>query len=312
MNNIVNLSKEFLHATQRGDLDKLINLSEQWKIDDWTIFRHESSGDTALHISAREGYLNIVKYLCDNFSKPEFKIDVANKDMKRPLHEAAQFVKTDVLEFLVTQGATIDALKRADWTPLMLACTKNTKEAFESTNILINHGANLELRNKDGWSPLHIACRAGNIDIIKLILKIKPSLAVSASNNGRTCLHVAAFHGCYDAIDILISTSPELLNKSDYSGLLPLHESVKSNNFEVFHRLIQLGSDVTSKDSIGQTALHIAASVGNISVIKYILTNKLIDINYTDDFNATPLTAARRNKMADAENYIIKFINGNK
>lgn len=104
MNNIVNLSKEFLHATQRGDLDKLINLSEQWKIDDWTIFRHESSGDTALHISAREGYLNIVKYLCDNFSKPEFKIDVANKDMKRPLHEAAQFVKTDVLEFLVTQG----------------------------------------------------------------------------------------------------------------------------------------------------------------------------------------------------------------
>lgn len=73
----------------------------------------------------------------------------------------------------------------------MLACTKNTKEAFESTNILINHGANLELRNKDGWSPLHIACRAGNIDIIKLILKIKPSLAVSASNNGRTCLHVA-------------------------------------------------------------------------------------------------------------------------
>lgn len=93
---------------------------------------------------------------------------------------------------------------------------------------------------------------------------------------------------------------------------MPLHESVKSNNFEVFHRLIQLGSDVTSKDSIGQTALHIAASVGNISVIKYILTNKLIDINYTDDFNATPLTAARRNKMADAENYIIKFINGNK
>ncbi|CAD6244268.1 GSCOCG00013316001-RA-CDS [Cotesia congregata] len=302
------ISKEFLHLTQKGELQKLKNFVEEHKITDWTVFRHEVSGDTALHVSAREGNLEIVQFLCNGFLKPEFKTDVANKDMKRPLHEAAQFARPKIIEFLLSQGATVDALKRADWTPLMLGCAKNTPEAFNSAEILIKNGANLELRNKDGWNCLHIACRSGNIDIIQLILsKIKP-LVDSCSKNGRTALHIAAFHGFSEAVEILAATSKDLLNKPDYSGLLPLHESVKNKNFEVFNRLLQLGCDINSKDSIGQTALHIAASIGNIPVIEHILQNNLIDIDRQDGFQTTPLTAAERNKMEDAVNCLKKYM----
>ena len=36
--------------------------------------------------------------------QPEFKVDVANKDMKRPLHEAAQFARSDVVKYLIAKG----------------------------------------------------------------------------------------------------------------------------------------------------------------------------------------------------------------
>ena len=41
-------------------------------------------------------------------------------------------------------------------TPLMLACTKDSKAVVDT---LLHLGASLKVRNKDGWTPFHIACR---------------------------------------------------------------------------------------------------------------------------------------------------------
>ncbi|KAK0097324.1 hypothetical protein PV326_002514 [Microctonus aethiopoides] len=328
----LNLSKEFLRITQRGDLIELENLSSKYRIENWTIFRHDVSGDTALHISAREGYLDIVKYLCTNWQNPLLKVNVVNKDMKSPLHEAAQFSRYYIVDYLIQQGATVDSLKRADWTPLMMACTKNSADALNCIKGLLKAGADLTIRNKDGWTPLHVACRVGNINIIQLLLKEKPECATIRTNNGRTTLHIAeggklddfvswnfllgqflfcvwfscplkimeckflAFHGHIDVMDALISVQSDLLHACDSTGGTPLYEAVKCRNFDAFKHLINLGSDVQFIDVVGQTILHVAASVGNISVIDYILTNGLIDVHCKDNFGITALALAERNK----------------
>lgn len=99
-----NLSRNFLHACQNGDLSRVETLVSKYDIQDWTYFRHLTSGDTALHVATREGHLNIVRYLCENFQKPDFRVNVANKDMKRPLHEAAQFAHRDIVKYLIEKG----------------------------------------------------------------------------------------------------------------------------------------------------------------------------------------------------------------
>ena len=38
-----------------------------------------------------------------------------NSDGKTALHEAAQNSQTECIEYLLEQGAKVDALKRADW-----------------------------------------------------------------------------------------------------------------------------------------------------------------------------------------------------
>lgn len=99
-----NLSRNFLHACQNGDLSRVETLVSKHDVQDWTHFRHTTSGDTALHLATREGHLNIVRYLCENFKKPDFRVNVASRDMKRPLHEAAQFARSDILKYLIEKG----------------------------------------------------------------------------------------------------------------------------------------------------------------------------------------------------------------
>lgn len=86
-------------------------------------------------------------------------------------------------------GACVDPLKRADWTPLMLACAKRDSQPV--IHRLIQGGANPHLTNKDRWSPFHIACREGDEEVVGYLLDVDDTLWSTVSNNGRTPLHTA-------------------------------------------------------------------------------------------------------------------------
>ncbi|XP_046821890.1 ankyrin repeat domain-containing protein 16-like [Vespa crabro] len=306
-NEIPNLSRDYLHACQNGDLLKVKNLTLKYDVQDWTIFRHSVSGDTPMHVAAREGHLNVVEYLCDAFERPDFKVNVVNKDMKRPLHEAAQFARTNVLRYLIEKGATIDCLKRADWTPLMLACTKIGSEACKCIRILLEAKADPLRRNKDGWIPAFIICRSGDVNALRLFLEFSPESIGLRSNNGRSSLHIAAFNGHEELIDLLLTVDPGLVNARDSSGATPLHEAIKGGNLNVVKRMIQLGADFRATDKVGQTILHVASLMGNVEMMEYILMNNLINIHEKAFFDVTPLIAARRTEQINAIDLLIKY-----
>ncbi|KAL0121471.1 hypothetical protein PUN28_006763 [Cardiocondyla obscurior] len=303
-----NVSRDFLRACHSGDTHKVEVLVEKHGIGDWSDFRHAVSGDTALHVAAREGDMNIVRYLCERFNIPRFnKVDVTNKDMKRALHEAAQFAQEDVLKYLLNKGASVDALKRGDWTPLMLACTKSGPAACQCINALLAANANACLRNKDGWTPLLIACRVGDENVIDILLKHLPKCINDRSNNGRSALHIAAFHGHERVINSLVTLSVNLLNARDSTGSTPLHEAVKHGNLDVIKSIISLGADVNLTDNIGQTILHVAALTDNKEAAEYILENNLIDVNYEASFGITPLMIAHRNNYSNVTNVLTRY-----
>ncbi|XP_046483004.1 ankyrin repeat domain-containing protein 16 [Neodiprion pinetum] len=300
-------SKTFLKASQKGNITKLKELASTNDIKDWTVYRHEASGDTALHLAAREGRLDVVKYLCETWKEPPFRTEVANKDMKRPVHDAAQSAKLDVLEYLLGQGAAVDPLKRADWTPLMLACTKVGEEAASCVKALLRHGAASELQNKDGWTPLMVACRTGNVDVVKCLMTRSSRSVYMRSKNGRSPLHVAAFHGCRNVIDLILSQDSDLINWQDSSGSTPLLESVKSGDLPTFQRLIDSKANVNAIDNVGQNVLHIAAQCGNTEIIEYILNRKLIDVESPTLHGITPLMFAEKNKQLKAIKILSSF-----
>ncbi|KZC10854.1 Ankyrin repeat domain-containing protein 16 [Dufourea novaeangliae] len=227
--------------------------------------------------------------------------------MKRPLHEVAQFARSEVLNYLIEKGATVDPLKRADWTPLMLACTKTGSKACSCIANLLEANANPLLRNKDGWTSLHIVCRSGDLNAFDLLLKHSISCINDRSNNGRSAMHIAAFHGHEPLIERLATVNSDFLNAKDSSGSTPLHEAIKGGHLTASVRLVKLGADVGATDNVGQTILHVAALTGNTCAVRYILKNNLIDVHTVALFNVTPLVAARRSNHADTIKCLIEF-----
>jgi hypothetical protein len=95
------------------------------------------------------------------------------------------------MSHFVLVGADVNQIKRSDWTPLMLVCTKLGSAALETLRVLLNCKADPHITNKDGWTALHIACRTGHCDTVKLLLENFRALANVRSNNGRYPLHIA-------------------------------------------------------------------------------------------------------------------------
>ena len=77
--------------------------------------------------------LGRIKFL-DNLIQDFLSLNILgifNLDGKTLLHEASQFSQVEIVCLLLQHNVKVDPLKRADWTPLMLACTKTGPGALQ-------------------------------------------------------------------------------------------------------------------------------------------------------------------------------------
>ena len=110
---------------------------------------YSKTKDTLIHVIAQLGFVEFLEFIASQFPEDIKELfECKNVDGKTPLHEAAQFSQTDIITFLLVHNVQVDPIKKADWTPLMLACTKTGKESQKSINMLISKGADLMLQNK--------------------------------------------------------------------------------------------------------------------------------------------------------------------
>ncbi|XP_072922582.1 ankyrin repeat domain-containing protein 16 isoform X2 [Hemitrygon akajei] len=262
------------------------------------------SGDTAVHYAARHGHLQVLKYLIEDLGAD---VELVNGDYKRALHEAASMGHRECLRYLILRGAKIDCLKKADWTPLMMACTRRNLEVIKD---LIDSGANVTLKNKDGWNCFQIACREGNPEIIQYLLQVSPGIWDVESKVKRTPLHTAAMHGCSEVVDILLERCGYRSDAKDSCGVTPFMDAVQNGHIGIAklllkkhkegHRgtietLLTLGADVHAKDSKGRSALHMACAGQHTKCIR-----QLVDAGLTDSPDNTGRLASQLLKNPEA------------
>ena len=106
------------------------------------------SGETPLMMASIEGELPVVKTLV-----LDKKVDV-NKTGWTPLHYACSTGKLEVAQFLVANGAKVNALSPSETTPLMMAVSSGNDELIK---FLLDKGADLKMRNHEGFSAIDVA-----------------------------------------------------------------------------------------------------------------------------------------------------------
>lgn len=286
-----------LRKCKSGNLDELKHILDKNSSINFCDLLYEKNGDSILHIAAATCSTADLRYILCKFPNCA---NWKNKDDKTPLHEAAQSARYDNAKALIESSAEVNALKRADWTPLMLACAKTHDEAScDTVNLLLEHGALPNCVNKDGWSALHLTCRDGNVDILNLLLRNGADVH-KLTNNGRSALHIACLHGHLKIVGALLNLDNSIINLRDSCGNTALHEAVLGAHVNVCRLLVERGGEVLSRNVACYELLHLAASVGSTEVIGFLVGTLKCDVNASTDKGLTPLHCAARKKHKDA------------
>ncbi|MGH0131006.1 UNVERIFIED_CONTAM: hypothetical protein FKN15_008690 [Acipenser sinensis] len=183
----------------------------------------------------------------------------------------------DCVQYLISKGAKIDCLKKADWTPLMMSCTKKNLAIIKD---LIDHGANAALKNKDGWNCFHIACREGDPYIIQHLLDVCPGVWKTESKILRTPLHTAAMHGCVDVVKLLLDRCQYEPDCRDSCGVTPFMDAVRNGHIDIAKLLMEKQqASFTAADNLGAKPLHQAAVTAQDQAIRFLLKDLGGDVN---------------------------------
>ena len=201
------------------------------------------SGSTPLHYAAQYSTAEVVELLLSAGASAD--VNLETNEGFRPLHFAALSGSADVLRTIWDAGGSADARAKTDWggyTPLHQAAGYSTAEVVE---LLLGAGASADvnLASNDGLRPLHFAAFSGSDDVFRAIWDAGGNADARAkSEQGYTPLHYAARYGTAAMIEVLLEAGADAdVRAGTDDGWTPLHHGVRSGNAEVVEVLLSAG-----------------------------------------------------------------------
>lgn len=122
--------------------------------------------------------------------------------------------------------------------------------------------------------------------------------------NKRTALHFAAREGRTDVCQFLIGQLGLPVDPKDDDGETPLIHATRQGHLQTAKYLLDHGADPSVASSLGATALHHAAGIGNTELMKLLLA-KGVDVESESDAG-TPLVWAAGHGQQDAVKLLLQ------
>ncbi|XP_062578123.1 uncharacterized protein LOC134240021 [Saccostrea cucullata] len=271
--------------------------------------------------------LSCVKHECIN------KIDDQSCS---PLMTASMVGCTDVVKFLLKEGANINLLNEEFYSCLLFSCMYGR---YDIAEILIKEGADVNLCTADENSPLNAAMLIGNarlvkllitngadinyvnvnelfslfsemvldnLDILKLLIESDHNLLIDFK-----CLSVACENGKSSAVEYLIDKVD--INQVNDNCDPALHSAASSGHLGIVEYLVEHSANVNLCDIYGHTPLFHASISGHLEILKFLLQNGA-DINIGASclssagyVNKSPLCCASSKGYLDIVEELIKL-----
>ena len=123
-----------------------------------------------------------------------------------------------------------------------------------------------------GIMPIHLAAQCGSEESIAALISFKADL-YAFDNNGFTAVHYAAYFNNVNCLKTLINKDESLLELQTKSGTdsTPLLLASASGAIEALKLLVELGADLGSCESNGNSVLNIAVLHEHTHILRYFI-----------------------------------------
>ncbi|MCL2802255.1 MAG: ankyrin repeat domain-containing protein [Treponema sp.] len=216
-------------------------------------------GNTPFMEAVRAGFIPSIEKLAQNgadFSTRNIRGDT-------PLHIAVDMERLEVASMLLSMGASIHARNTRNVTPFMIAINKSQR----LVSMLLS-GNRINISDDHGNSALHVALNEkAPAEIIRTIVNTGARIN-AVDSNGKTPLRLSIDLNQWESVKIIADAGADpFMSASD--NKTPA-EIAFSKGGECIRALFS-GRAINSRDSSGNTILHIAARHGSPESISILL-----------------------------------------
>lgn len=182
-------------------------------------------------------------------------INHTDPDGNTALHLAAINGNIEIVKVLMRSGAydSVRAKNQYGRTPLHSAVRNGNPEVVQK---LLECGAIVTEKDKDGQTPMHTAVRNGHAIIVKKLLECGAS-ATEPDNEGLTPVHIAAVEDKIEALKALMVAVPNI-DVVTPTGQSALHLAVKNHRPRMVQYLMFRKANPALKDAHDETPLDLA------------------------------------------------------
>uniref|UniRef100_A0A2C9JEW6 Uncharacterized protein n=1 Tax=Biomphalaria glabrata TaxID=6526 RepID=A0A2C9JEW6_BIOGL len=229
-------------------------------------------------IEIRDEELN----LDDNWVSPSFspqrvvEIFQGDEDGDTHLHLSIIHGLPQVTMQIIGLAPDLDWLNQTNsllQTPLHIAVITRQTSVVRR---LICAGASIDVRDQLGNTPLHTACRLGFEDVVRMLLM---PVKYEETRQNKYIVPFQRF--------------PQDLESRNYEGLTCLHLASIGEHLHVMKLLLASGANInTAEGKSGRTVLHFAAEWGNLDLLKFVLSQKDVNVNAKTYAGLTPFFLA--------------------
>jgi ankyrin repeat protein/mono/diheme cytochrome c family protein len=268
-------------ALRRGDDVLLQSLLREGRSANVTL----TDGTTPLMMAALYGSADSVKWLLDRGADAK----AANKAGVTALLWGAG--DPEKVRFLLEHGADPNARSQLGNTPLIAACRH--PGATVSVERLLKAGANAEAdrkSNRRGASPLENAATAGNVEVVRLLLKN------GIAHRKNRALAKAVEFGKIEIVKLLLDAGADPNSTDGRSSGHSLDVALLSERPEIARLLLEHGADieiVTGNEKDPPVVLAAFTEKGDDSTLKELIARGA-DVNAANEKGETAYTFAKR------------------
>lgn len=191
-------------------------------------------------------------------------------------------------EFLVGQGADVNASNKLQITPLLISAREGFLELIE---LLEKHNADVKAKDDKDSMMLHFAANGGHSDVVDRLLKQGADLETK-NKEGCTALHLAAQAGAIEVTRMLLDGGAEI-EVSDDEGRTPLIRAVWSHDAEYVQFLLDRGADPEYRVFHDLDALYCAVLNNEVAIMKVLVGDSLDLVKALEERKFIHLAAER-------------------